>query len=186
MPGGRWQASPACGSPQRCGQGGSDRSPSPPTPAGSEGCCAPREEGDGDAMPGYSPPLHPQLWWGGTGKRCPQGRTVPALPPFHRWAQARLGGHPGAGPSISSSASAETRTVSMETGSPNLAQNDAYFWAEPRGDAGDPCAFASCLHTAPPHPTGSIHTGVQRGLLRGWVSPRNGCWVIQHQCSFTQ
>ena len=68
---------------------------------------------------------------------------------------------PGAGPSISSSAGAETRTVSMETGSPNLAQNDAYF-GQGRGEllgTHTPLPAAS----SPPPPLGPSVLGCSGG-----------------------
>lgn len=174
--GARWAlaASPAGGTPRVAGR---VAAPAPPPQLGGLLCPA---GGWRWGMPGH--PLSSRQ--GGMGKSWPPGWATPALPPFCRGAQTRLGGYPGPAPA---SPAALVRRHAQSPWRPApliLLKMMLIFWAGPRGDAGDPRTFASCLHPPPIPSPGSIHTGVWQGLL--WVSPRSGCWVIQHRCSFTQ
>lgn len=159
-----------------------------PPPAGSEGCCAPREEGDGDAMPGYSPPYTPSSAGEGRESVAPRAGRCQRCPHFtdgHRRGSVGTRGPAPASPA----APVRRHAQSPWRPAPLILLKMMLIFGQGQGEmlgTRVPLPAACTQPPHPPHPTGSIHTGVQWGLLRGWVSPRSGCWVIQHQCSFTQ
>ena len=122
---------------------------------GSEGCCAHRRRAMGGAWPRQTPSSagsdgEAQLPGAGRCQRCPH------FAERHRRGSVPASASPAA--PVRRHAQSPWRLAPLI-----LLKNDAYFWAGPRGDAGDPRAFASVPR--PPLPWVRPHGGAAGAAL---------------------